>query len=324
MPFYEIPEKPLEDASLDHFLRVEEAVSKLDERARLSPMREAWSRRLLYRNSCSAMDAQNCLVRLEDLVLLDGHAFSGCLYPDLSAGLGILKFWQRGLQEPATALLNAPMPGEAPRLLSSEIIADPMARDRPDYFYDPDWDEPGRLDRWRRIWRNTSALPPLIAAAIAWDAWHTLQPEQHSPWRSPVLAALVLRARGKMRNLLLPLDTGQWLAGRRWNARDTFGQRVAVFLEIAAAAVKHAGSELSQLESAKERMTLKLKGMRKNSRMADLIELLIAKPIVSIPLACKELGISKQALRLLIPRLGSTPREISERRRYRYWTIMGS
>ena len=88
--------------------------------------------------------------------------------------------------------------------------------------------------------------------------------------------------------------------------------------------MKHAGSELSQLESAKERMTLKLRGVRKNSRMADLIELLIAKPIVSIPLACKELRISKQALRLLIPRLGSTPREISERRRYRCWTIMGS
>ncbi len=321
---YELPDKPLEDASLDHFLRVEEALSKLDERARLSPLREAWSGRLLYRNACAAMDAQNCLVRLEDLVLLDGHAFAGCLYPDLSASLGILKFWQRGLQEPATALLNAPMPGEAPRLLTSEITADPMARDRPDYFYDPDWDEAGRRDQWRRVWRDTSTFPPLIAAAIAWDAWHSLQPEQQSPWRAPLLSALVLRARGKVRNLLLPLDTGQRLAGRQWNARDTFGQRVAMFLEIAAAAVKHAGSELSQLESARERMTLKLKGVRKNSRMADLIELLIAKPIVSIPLACKELRISKQALRLLIPRLGSTPREISERRRYQYWTIIGS
>ena len=124
-PFYELPEKPLEDASLDQFLRVEEALSRLDERARLSPLREAWSRRLLYRNACAAMNAQNCLVRLEDLVLLDGHAFTGCLYPDLSAGLGILKFWQRGLQEPATALLNAPMPGEVHRLLTSEITGNP-------------------------------------------------------------------------------------------------------------------------------------------------------------------------------------------------------
>ncbi len=165
---------------------------------------------------------------------------------------------------------------------------------------------------------------PLLATAIAWDAWHVLHPEQQGPWRSTLLAALVLRARGKTRHLLLPLNTSQRLTGKRWNARDNNSQRIAVFLDIAAAAVKHSGTELTQLEAAKDRMTLKLTGVRKSSRMADLIDLLIAKPIISIPLAAKELRISKQALRLLIPRLGSTPREISERRRYRYWTVMGA
>jgi hypothetical protein len=322
---YETPEKPLGDVDLDALLRVDEALSRLDERARLSPLRQPWSDRLLYRNACAAMDAQGCLVRLEDLVLLDGHAFTGCQSPELSAGLGILRFWQRGLREPAMALLNAAMPSEAPRLQAGEVTGDHMgAPDRPDYFYDPNRNEAGRIDRWRRVWRDTNALPPLLAAAIAWDAWHTLLPEQQGPWRAPLLASLILRTRGKARNLLLPLDTGQRIVGRRWNARDAFGQRVAAFLDIAAAAVKHAGNELSQLELAKERMTLKLNGVRNSSRMADLIDLLIAKPIVSIPLASKELRISKQAVRLLIPRLGSTPREISERRRYRYWTVIGS
>ena len=68
-------------------------------------------------------------------------------------------------------------------------------------------------------------------------------------------------------------------------------------------------------------MILKLKNVRKSSHLGDLIDLLIAKPLVSIPLACKELRISKQALRLLIPRLGSTPREITERNRCRCWTV---
>ena len=40
-----------------------------------------------------------------------------------------------------------------------------------------------------------------------------------------------------------------------------------------------------------------------------------------MPLASKELGVSKQALRLMIQRLGSTPREITERSRYRCWTM---
>ncbi len=323
-PEYELPEKPLEDKMLDAFLLVDEALSKLEERARLSQLVDSWSRRLLYRNACAAMHSQNCLVYLQDLVLLDGHAFKGRMDPDLSCALSILRLWQRGLQEQPLTLLRAPMPGELPRPLSSEVIGDPMSvKDRPDFFFDPDWDEAGRLDGWRRVWQETNRLPPLLAAAITWDAWHTLTPEQQGPWRAPLLAALVLRARAKTRQFLLPIDTGQWLLRKRWLATATYPQRLQTFLDIAAAAVKHAGSELDGLESARERMHLKLKTVRRNSRLADLIDLLIAKPIVSIPLACKELRISKQALRLLIPHLGSTPREISERRRYRYWTVMG-
>lgn len=323
LPNYEIPEKPLDDALLDALLLVDEALSKLEERARLSQLRAAWANRLLYRNACAAMHTQNCLVYLEDLVLLDGHAFAGAMYPDLSCGLGILKLWQRGLQEDPLMLLRSIMPGEMPRSLSSEVIGDPMGvRDRPEFFYDPDWDEAGRIDRWRRIWQDTIRLSPLLAAAIIWDAWHTLAPEQQGTWRAPLLAALVLRARAKTRNLLLPIDTGQWLLRRRWKPQDGFGQRIQMFFDIVAAAVKHACTELDGLDSAKARMNLKLNGVRKNSRLADLIDLMIAKPLVSIPQACKELRISKQALRLLIPRLGSTPREITERNRYRCWTVM--
>ena len=323
LPTYDIPEKPLDDALLDAFLRVDEALSKLDERARLSPLQASWSQRLLYRNACAAMHTQNCLVYLEDLVLLDGHAFAGAMYPDLSCGLGILKLWQRGLQEDPLMLLRSAMPGEMPRPLSSEIVGDPMGvRDRPEFFYDSDWNEAGRIDRWRRVWLDTNRLPPLLAAAIAWDAWHGLSPEQQGTWRAPLLAALVLRTRVKTRNLLLPIDTGQWLLRKRWTPQDNFAERIQMFFDIAAAAVKHAGTELDGLESAKARMMLKLKGVRKNSRLADLINLMIAKPLVSIPLACRELRISKQALRLLIPRLGSAPRELTERRRYRCWTVI--
>jgi Protein of unknown function (DUF1612)/HTH DNA binding domain len=323
LPNYDIPEKPLDDVLLDAFLRVDEALLKLEERARLSPLREAWANRLLYRNACAAMHTQNCLVYLEDLVLLDGHAFAGSMYPDLSCGLSIIKLWQRGLQEDPLTLLRSPMPGEMPRPLFSVAVGDPLGvRDRPEFFYDPDWNEAGRLNRWGRVWQDTSRLPPLLAAAITWDAWHSFAPEQQGTWRSPLLAALVLRARAKTRNLLLPIDTGQWLLRKRWKPQDSFGQRIQNFFDIVAAAVKHAGTELDGLESAKARMILKLKGVRKNSRLADLIELMIAKPLVSIPLACNELRISKQALRLLIPRLGSTPREITDRSRYRCWTVM--
>ena len=119
LPIYQIPENPFEPSILDAFLRVDEALSRLDERAKLSALQAAWSQRLLYRNACAAMHTQNCLVPLEDLVLLDGHAYSGTMYADLSAALGILKFWQTGLREDGAMLLRSPMPGEMPRPLAN-------------------------------------------------------------------------------------------------------------------------------------------------------------------------------------------------------------
>jgi hypothetical protein len=323
LPVYQIPENPFVPSILDAFLRVDDALSRLDERARLSPLQAAWSQRPLYRNACAAMHTQNCLVHLEDLVLLDGHAYSGTMYADLSAALGILKFWQAGLREDAAMLLRSPMPGEMPRPLASLVLGDPMApQDVPDYFWDPDWDEPGRLQQWRQVWQNTDRLPPLLAAAIVWDAWHTLSPEQQGTWRSTLLAALVLRARGKTRHLLLPIDTGQRLSRKRWDIRDDTAKRMTAFFDMVACAVQAAGNELDSLSSANARMRLKIKDVPKNSRLPALADLMVAKPIVSIPLACKELRISKQALRMMIPRLGSAPREITERRRYRCWSVI--
>ncbi len=321
LPDYCIPENLRDPATFTGFLAADDSVTRLDERARWSLLQEPWNERLLYRNACAAMHAQNCLVYLEELVLLDGFAFSGPMYPELSAALGILKLWQKALHGNAAALLSAPMPGEEARALEWEMTPDdPAAQERPELFYDPAWDGAGRLDQWRAVWRATNDLPPLLAAGIVWDAWNTLLPEQQGPWRATLLAALVLRARGKTKHLLLPLDTGQKLCRKRWSAVDHQYVRLQTFFDIVGAATKHASTELSGLESAKERMSLGLKAVRKNSRLGDLRDLLLAKPLVSIPLACKVLGISKQAVRMLIPKLGSTPREISERRRYRCWT----
>ncbi|MEQ1718202.1 MAG: DUF1612 domain-containing protein, partial [Hyphomicrobium sp.] len=241
---------------------------------RLSRLGRPCARRLLYRNACAAMQNQRCLVYLEDLVLFDGHAFSGAMYPDLSAALGILKYWQSALAGDAAALLGAPMPGDRVRALSGDVAGQPTgAKDRPDMFYDPDWDEAGRLAQWRRVWQSTHHMPPLLAAATIWDAWHTLCPEQQGPWRATLLAALVLRARGKARHVLLPLDTGERLCRKGWRSVDHSNTRMLTFLEIVCAAVKSSGSELEGLASAKERMCIRLKGVQKNSRLPELVDL---------------------------------------------------
>ena len=125
---------------------------------------------------------------------------------------------------------------------------------------------------------DTDRLPPLLAAAIAWDAWHTLSPEQQGTWRSTCLASLVLRARGKTRHLLLPVDTGQRLSRKRWDIRDDYAERMTMFFDMVARAVQAAGNELDSLSGADERMRLKIKDAPKNSRLPALADLMVAKP----------------------------------------------
>lgn len=324
MPIYRIPELLSDETVLGHLLSVDERLVRLDERAAIfqktSNLRSPWSERLLYRNACAGVHAQGGLVHLEDLMLLDSYAFSGVMSPDLSCGFGNLRLWKAALKGEANLLLRSPMPGEAHRPLALEG-ASASVYERPDAFYDPEWDQAGRLERWREAMAATSKLPPLLAAAIAWDAWHALMPEQQGSWRATLLAALVLNARGRCNGWMVPLDTGQWVQRRAWRATDAAPKRIAMFLDVVEASVLHATKELTGLAAARERLLLRLKGLRKNSKLPDLVELLISRPLVSIPMAQRAIRVSKQAVARMLSQLGSTPREISERRRYRCWTV---
>ena len=79
--------------------------------------------------------------------------------------------------------------------------------------------EPGRRTRLRLFmsWSGTRApafgsggawprapatLPPLLAAALALDAWTTIEPLQHRPWLGALAVSGLLGARGKARHHL--------------------------------------------------------------------------------------------------------------------------
>lgn len=71
-----------------------------------------------------------------------------------------------------------------------------------------DWDEEALLANWRAEVKATDALPPLIAAALALESCVTVEPLQHQGWLGPLLAAALLRTRGKVRHHLAPLFLG--------------------------------------------------------------------------------------------------------------------
>ncbi len=68
-------------------------------------------------------------------------------------------------------------------------------------------------------------------------------------------------------------------------------------------------------------MNLKLKGRRSTSRLPDLVNLILSRPLISIPLATKELKVSPQAVEDMLKELGSL-RELTGRGRYRAWGIV--
>ena len=68
---------------------------------------------------------------------------------------------------------------------SSRVLAGavpPRTQDPLALVYDLDWDESARLDARRHVAEDTRALPPLLAAALAYDAWVSIEPLQHRPW----------------------------------------------------------------------------------------------------------------------------------------------
>ena len=312
---YVIPQKLPLDALLAPLMAADDAIARLDERARSSPLRDGWMTRLLYREACASRLAAGELVHLEDLVLLDGGALTTTMTPDLSSAWHVLGVWRRASKSDAGELLRSQRPGE----LVSEHM---QPLDAPDYFYDPNWNEDARFAEWRRVMGETKSLPPLLAAAIAWDAWLVLEPDQRGAWRAPLIAALVLKARAKTRHFLLPLDTGRRFARYRRHPNHDFATRLSGFLEWAREAVDRGTKDLDTLAVSAELLRARLKGRRRNSRLPALVDLLLSRPLVSVPMAAKALRCSSQAVEAMLPLLGSTPRELTGRGRYRAWGIV--
>ena len=149
-----------------------------------------------------------------------------------------------------------------------------------------------------------------------------LEPNQRGPWRAPLIAALVLRARAKTCHILLPLDTGRRFAKYRWHPNHDLATRLSGFLEWARTAAEQSIKDLDTLTVAADMLRAKLKGRRRNSRLPALVDLLLSRPLVSVPMAAKALRCSNQAVEAMLPLLGCTLRELTGRGRYRAWGII--
>jgi hypothetical protein len=104
---------------------------------------------------------------------------------------------------------------------------------------------------------------------------------------------------------------------RRHRDRET---RLLAIAHGLIAAAEIGLKEHDRLTLAKTMMDRKLEGRRTSSRLPELVELVMARPLVSAKKVAKTLGVTPQAARRIVGELGL--REMTGRGRFRAWGVL--
>ncbi|MER9016607.1 RHE_PE00001 family protein [Mesorhizobium sp. M0898] len=198
-------------------------------------------------------------------------------------------------------------------------------RDRPEpqngLIYDLDWNKEERLAEWQAVIAGTSDQPIVLRGAILLKAWSdNIEVLQHAAWLGPLLIAALLRQEGLAANHLACQHLGAKNIPRERRRAHNRSDRLLACLDAIHDAALVGLKEHNRLVMAKSQMERRLKQRRASSKLPDLIELVLSRPLVSTGLIQDSLNVTKQGALNLVGELGL--REMTGRGRFRAWGIV--
>jgi len=308
----------------------EDSTARLDERLAKSPIREGFVARTHFLDARAALWCEGELVHLDELVLHDAGMDARSPTHELTRAHAVLRARRCLVAAPPAFPLSseslAILQGKAAPPESSEAgptdddiafnqllasldaanakvtaaLADQAsashASPRDPLVYDPDHDETALLEHWGDVVKQTRILPPTLAAAIALVAWRAIAPLQRAGFLGPLLVAALLRDRGKVRHHLPCLHEGLKTIPRQRRVFSPAAPALKIQLEAITAATTNGLKDHDRWSNAHTLLRRKLEGRRSTSRLPELIDYVIARPLVSAEMIAHHLGI-RTALR---------------------------
>jgi hypothetical protein len=341
---YALDNLPLETL-IGPVARATEVFARLDERLARSPVRDGFVERRHFADAAAALWLEGELVHLEDLVLHDAHMDVRTPTHELTRAHAVLRARRQifgrapdwalgrdGLRQ-LTGRGGAAAPAENGR--EGEGSAAPgLDPDEPRQADEPhslaaefaaidavlDWDEDARLAEWQDVLADTRELPAVLRAAILLEAWSEIEVLQHAAWLGPLLVAALLRQEGLAAGHLACLHLGAKNIPRERRRARTRSDRLLAFVDAVQEAALTGLKEHDRLVLAKNQMERRLRERRASSRLSDLVDLVLSRPIVSTGMIQDGLRVSKQGALNLVGELSL--REMTGRGRFRAWGIV--
>lgn len=208
----------------------------------------------------------------------------------------------------------------AMRRTDARLAPEPWAAEKNAFLYDIDWDEDARLTEWLQAVSGTDQIPAVLAAAVGLYAWDQIEPLQHLPWLGRLLASAILRVRGKTKAHLFGTNAGLRTIRVESRRSKDETQRLLAFLNAARAGAEAGLADHDRWFNARAGLSRKLVGRRSTSKLAELIDLVMRRPVVSTRMIAAEIKITQRAAQNLVTELGL--REVTGRGHYRAWGVL--